>query len=548
MQIMINSTNKTRILLSKRHSSSSWEDNHFRIYWEGLPFVSGILSGEESIRVFLNEMAHSGITKAVNLLKGIFFMTIENKLTGDCYAFVDNAGLFQAFYTKDTLSNSFLKLIKQKHYKAQDLNPESVIEFLSLGNIFSYRTFFSDINKIPPDKILHFSQEEAGIHILSKDMLTVTMGSHKSLKDIYNYFENVAQSLSNRNVSIDLTGGIDSRLIALMLNYFGLEFDTAISGGSYDFEDIAISRKVAQILNKPWYNTIQFLSTLEDDLNEIFYASDGLHDTLYYHRLFQFQQDRLSRGCNTVISGTGGELFKDYWWIQDFPFYSKRSPNIKRLVDTRIMPQRPPQNLLQEGYNELLKSLSNRIIQELTPYTLDSNTRTYDNIYFNFLIRESAGRMLTTHNFFIKCYAPLLDPDIVNIGINLPKSQRIFNVFHRKAITQLNPEIARLPTTEGGISSSSELKYFLNDFPRYIADKLRRLLIKLDIHKKPTTHLNNPELYNYARKLKVLKDAVEILKENEIIRKDVTPESIEDNYLGTVLSLGMLVKYINSAN
>lgn len=58
--------------------------------------------------------------------------------------------------------------------------------------------------------------------------------------------------------------------------------------------------------------------------------------------------------------------------------------------------------------------------------------------------------------------------------------------------------------------------------------------------------MNKPELYAHARKLSLLIESVEILKDMKILSEDISVETLEDNYLGVALSLGMLVKYINN--
>ena len=538
----------TPILLREKKISSVWDNNGWNIYWEGLVFAEGTPSGEKSLRVFVNEMQKSGIDNAVNLLKGIFFIVIEEKSMGDYYAFTDNAGLYHAFCTKNAISNSFLELVKKERLKTEDLDCESVVEFLNFGNLFSGKTFFGAVSKFPCDRIFRYSGREGKVYIIPKKLLDLKIPPDMKRASLRDYFEGLAVSLRNQRVSVDLTGGIDSRLIVLMLKHCGLEFETAISGGTSDFTDVLIAKDIAHSLGIPFHSTIQSVSSMDDDMKEVFLATEGLYDPLYYHRLFQFQKERIARGVTTMISGVGGELLKDYLWIQDFPFYSRRSSNIDRLVNTRIMSFAAVSGIFTERYAKAAGSLRERIVKELAHFVLDSNTRTYDNIYFNFLARWTAGSIFTAHSHFLACCAPYLDLDVARMGFSLQRRQRFFNWFHREAITKLHPTIARLRTTEGGISCSSDPKFIFRDLPKYLSNKAQRLLIKLSLRKPQETSRNNPDLYRRARDMKAMKEAVEVLKEIKILNSRVELKKIEDRSLGPVLSLGMFVKHIKESS
>lgn len=504
------------------------------------------MSGKESIKTFIKELQTRNIRDACSLLKGIFFISIEEKASGDLYAFIDNSGLYQAFYTSNSISTSFLDIVKNENYRVQHLDADAVVEFLYFGTLFFNKTFFKPISRIHRDKILHLSFQDKKINILQKNIPAINEFYGNAAESFHDIFAGIAESLSNLNISIDLTGGTDTRLIALILDYHGLQFETAVSGGSCNYIDVFMSEKVAKAIRHPWYSTIHTIDSLEEDIPELFNATEGLYDILHYHRLFQLQKARLERGIDTIISGVGGEFFKDFWWLQDFPFYSRSSANIERLVDMRIMSFEPMLSVFTDKYSEHSKVLRNKMIQELSQYLLDTNTKTYDNICFNFRMREEAGRELTNYSPYVKAYAPFLDLDIARIGFNLPRKQRIFNLFLRKEFTNLNPLIAKIPTTEGGISASSDPMMIMQDIPKYVVEKMDRLLIKLNLkERKSFIKLNHPNFYQHVRKMKVMRESLSMLKDVKIINHRIDLENIEDRCLGMILSLGMLVNYLN---
>ncbi|MDA8104272.1 MAG: asparagine synthase-related protein [Nitrospiraceae bacterium] len=531
------------VLLKKSETSSFWEDREYRVYWEGLAFIEGIPSGGDSMRAFVGRLAKDGIEGASRLLKGIYFIAVERKEGGDLFLFVDNSGLYQAFYTDDSVSTSFLGLIRRKGYTVADLDARAVVEFLQFGNLFSGKTFFRAVRKIPPEIIIHLSRD-GGMEILNKKPPDPD-ARMKATPSFNELFEHLAVSLSNRKVSVDLTGGVDSRLIAVMLDSFGLKFETAISGGTPVYEDILISEQVARSIGHPWYGTVHSVSFLEDGVSNAFKASEGLCDVLFYHRLYQLQEARRGRGIDTVISGVGGELFKDYWWLQDFPFYSSRSSNVERLVDLRIMPQTPMEDILTADYAEQCRLLKMKVVEELSSYVLETNTQTYDNIYANYMMREQAGRILTAHSHLLSCYAPYLDQDMVMIGCGLPRKTRFFNAFHRGKISALNPLAAGIPTTEGGISVSSDAGKILCDLPKFAVNRMGRLLVKMNLRKRAAEYRSHPELYVQARNMEMMKESIATLRHEGIVRNGVDSAMIQDGCLGTLLSLGLFIDLLN---
>ena len=537
----------TEILYRKQVVSFKWENEDFHVYWEGLVFINGILSGKESIERFMRELKTKSIKDACSLLKGIYFISVKDKTSGDICAFVDNSGLYQAFYTKKSISTSFLELVKNENCQVHHLDQEAIVEFLYFGTLFFNKTFFKSISRIPRDKILHLRRQGGKINMLQKNIPAINEPFENASKSIQDIFGGIAHSLSNLNISIDLTGGTDTRLIALILDYYGLKFETAVSGGAETYPDVFISEKVAKAISHPWYSTIHTINALEKEIPELFNATEGLYNILSIHRLLQLQKDRLTRGIDTIISGVGGEFFKDFWWLQDFPLYSSRSANIKRFVDMRIMSFKPMQFIFSDKVVEASQTLRKNIIQKLLPYRLETNTKTYDNIGFNFTMREVAGRELANYSSYLKTYAPLLDLDIVRIGFNLPRNQRIFNAYLRKELTILNPLIAKIPTTEGGISVSSEPLMIIQDLPKYAIEKIDRILIKLNLKKrKRFNELNCPNFYHHVRKMEIMRKSLSILKDVEIINHKIELENFEDRLLGMILSLGMLVNYLNN--
>ena len=65
-------------ILTDDHTSRL-ETKEYAVFWEGVPFVKGIPSGEESIRRFLEHVSEGGIEKACKPPMGRFYLSSFDK-------------------------------------------------------------------------------------------------------------------------------------------------------------------------------------------------------------------------------------------------------------------------------------------------------------------------------------------------------------------------------------------------------------------------------------------------------------------------------------
>lgn len=512
------------------------------IYWSGFLYADGRSSGIDSVQRFAEALAN-GLLEALNCLKGVYMVVVADKVSGDTYAFVDSSGLFHAFYSSRGVSSSFLKLVAEHGAHSPELSPEALVQFFHFGYVPFGGTFFREINRLDGDQIVCISPAGA-VSLMSKNCKAL---GPEPARDFATQLMSFASSVTAESVSIDLTGGIDSRLLAVILEYFGLPFELAVSG-SDDDQDVAIAREVATILNRPLHVTHHESGDFEGSLPTLFEACDGLFNLANGHGPLQNQRERRARGATLMITGSGGELFKDFWWWQDFPFYRQRTSHLKRLYSTRIVPVEPRHDYLAQPYANVSRHLRNGYLQRLTRYVAEDNTHTYDSIYYFVKMPDMIGRLMSNHAWLLHCYAPYLEPEIARVGYRLPRSTRFFNSFHREMTTRYGPTAARVRTTEGGISVSSERGAVAVDLGKYAVNRVSRLARKFGqkifsqhvLERGPTNPTFARDLQQYAATRK----GFERLKDAGILRPDLVFTDLRPPYCGNVLSLGMLLEWI----
>lgn len=124
-----------------------WENANYLIWWEGLIFIPGILSGRDSIKYFVDLLNNSDLSSVTDALSGFFSCILFDKKKKEYYAFTDNSRCSNIFYDSKCISTSFIELVKYSLPTKDDLDFGSIIEFIITGQIFYNNTFFNNIKK-----------------------------------------------------------------------------------------------------------------------------------------------------------------------------------------------------------------------------------------------------------------------------------------------------------------------------------------------------------------------------------------------------------------
>lgn len=512
----------------------------YTVYYKGLIFVTGEKCGQDSIKYIVRNLQSYENFKFKTIF-GNFFIYIIDHIHKRQFIFIDNSGIFKAYKYKDCISTSFLELVDYFDELAIDkLDYNSIAEFFHFGFTYFDKTLIKGINRIDAN---YFFIYENQINRKKEKGLS-TINSHPEIK-IENYFSDLIHAIDSKNLSIDLTGGFDSRLILSFFIKAKAKFELALSERPNN-SDINIANKIAFKISKDFYPTFHSTENLDvKELYEIFERSDSQIDIIDYHRNNQLNYDRLSRKVEIQLSGIGGELYKDFWWLQDFPFYNKSTTNIERLYHYRIEGINFPHSILGENIISNSQNLKDKTIAKLKSCILKTNTQSYDNIYYNYKMKTNAGVYISTANNYFTSYAPLLELELVKIGFNLERRKRFFNNYHREIISNNCPKISRIRTTEG-ITSSLLLIDKLLDCFFYVIDKVKRLLKQILRKILKKTYLQETPtdnyIYSFWQSNKFFEESVDLLQRVKILADDIEFKKIPKNLIGKIITLRLLIE------
>jgi hypothetical protein len=529
------------IVKSKSPDIHYYEDPDFQVYFQGVIYIPYIKSGIESIKKILAGIKKNKINNIENI-RGHFFIFIINKTNNYKYVFIDNGDIFKAFIHENVISTSLLELARYLNFDRSNLNFNAIVEFLHLGHPQAGQTFFENVKRIDKhDIIVYTGDNEQSIQYKKLKAINQPIDL-----DVLDFFKGFYEAVKDKKMSLDLTGGTDSRFIVGLLNYLNADFELAVSGIE-GIKDIEIPGEISRILKKDFFVTYHDIQDITDDLiRDLFYLTDAQVDILIYHRLNQLSLDRKARGINFRVSGGGGMFYKDFAWLQDFPFYRKKKANIERLFDLRIESIPYPHGQLGDKTKAISNDFRRRVIKKMYTYQLETNTQTYDNLFFNYKNPGNMSTFLTIGNRMMETYAPLLEPDLIRYGFSQKRTTRFFNNFQRGILTKYCPRIARVRTTEGGVTCSSRRIDKLKDSSKYVLNKQNRLTKQIlrKILKKTYFQESSidPGIFKKVAGLDIFKNQIPLLKDGGIINKDLKIEDMRDNDIGKFLVIGLLLR------
>jgi len=527
------------------------ENSDYRIYWCGLFYIPGFQAGLASITKLASDLGSGNLQQLARDFRGIFMLLIEDKRSSTCYVLVDNTGMFHVFCSETEISTSFLELAISQGARAADLDQEAIVEFLHFGYISFGRTLIKRIVKLAPEQIASISRGK--ISYIAKTLPGFETRPTYTLLDLLRDF---TAAVAAERVSVDLTGGMDTRALVCMLHYLGLDFELAVRGRDSD-PDVQIAREVAQAIGKQLHVCHSSIDDLESQLPYVLKISDGLLDVTKSYGALLLQRERVQRGVTLMLSGNGGELYRDDWWLQDFPLYAREKANVERFCALRLLPKDPDDSFLAGRYREISRGYRQRLLEDLSRYVVRGNTQTYDRIIVNFRIRDLIGRFATNHTHLLQCYVPFVERDALIFGYNLPRRQRFFDHYFRKTATTCAPRAARVPTTRGHATMSAEWQLMAKDLYKYCDDKLTRVKRSLEekylkrhytSRGKLDVPVDPPQVFVPLRRSESLGRAVGRLKDAGILQPDLQSDAIRNEYLGTVLTLGMTMDQLDMAS
>ena len=234
------------------------------------------------------------------------------------------------FYTKIDgefiLSDDCYRLAELR--TENEFDPVSVSCFLASGHTINDRTLMKDIYQVeagailisgPETKSLLYHNPAVGISI-SKDLKT---GAQELSGLLDNIFRGYFTALRDRFIAIPLSGGYDSRLVALMASKYHPENVLCYTYGRKDNPEVALAMESANRLRLNWINIVYDSDLISDFIHDGYFEKyntwvsnlTGMFFLQEYFAVRYLKKNNLIPGNTVFMSGYSGDFIAGSYLI-----------------------------------------------------------------------------------------------------------------------------------------------------------------------------------------------------------------------------------------
>ncbi len=261
------------------------------IWLKGYLFDGNKLKSDEHIFSELENIETQEDIKAwLSKTKGCFSVVI--KKDNAVFLAVDNIRTFPIFYSTDKtefiVTDEPVSLFKDK----KAIDELSAFELESAAYVTGKRTLFKDVYQVQAGELIVYANNETNAEFYTDFWVKNIDNSHfetlqqKLCSKFDDAFERLINSLNGRQAVVPLSGGYDSRLIAVMLKKFGYHNVFTFTygrAGNYELEN---SKKTAETLDFPWtfieYNKALINDFINDKVFKEYFHFAGKGCSMFY--------------------------------------------------------------------------------------------------------------------------------------------------------------------------------------------------------------------------------------------------------------------------
>lgn len=426
----------------KHNKGFKWFKND-NVFFKGYFYIDDHFYEKENALKYLSNIKNSKDFKSLlDIINGVFTIIIDVKDT--FYIASDITRSFPIFYTfqneKIFLSDAIFYL--KNKFQINDFDALSEIEFKSSNHTHGKKTLLKNVYQVQASEYLIIKNDAIverdffysyATYIESSDAYTVL--KDKGIVAFENSFKRFINSLNNRTAVIPLSGGFDSRLIAVLLKKNKYKNVVCYTYGNKNSFEIENSKKTAKALNFEWYfieytpQLIQkYLET--NEFKEYAHFAGKLSSMPYLQEYFavKYLSEAKIISCDAVfVPGFAGDLLGGSQFLKVIPKNLKSKELVNLIVKTKFTNYKLSSIQKKMLQNEVAKNLKN----------LDSNytNKVTSSVFENYDITEKIAKYIFNSANFYTFFGyehrfPFWDKELLNFFKEVPvKYKRMKTLF-----------------------------------------------------------------------------------------------------------------------
>ncbi|WP_218598435.1 asparagine synthetase B family protein [Polaribacter sp. NJDZ03] len=426
----------------KHNLGFSWYKNN-TVSIKGYFYINDTFYEKEKALNLLSKITTTDKFKEVlNTINGVFTIIIKNK--ENIFIASDVTRTFPLFYT---LQNKKLFLSDDIHYlkdtfNINDFDTTSEIDFKAANHTQGKKTLLKNVYQVQASEFLIVEKN----HIVESDFFysyaiekessdSYAILKNKAINAFENTFKRFIRSLNNRTAIIPLSGGFDSRLIAVMLKKHNYKNVICYTYGRKDSFEIKNSKKTAEVLGFKWlfieYDSQIINNYLEtNEFKEYAHFAGKLSSMPYLQEYFAVKhlKDNKVIPKNAIfIPGYAGDFLGGSQFLKVIP--EKLEHN--KIVDL----------IISKKYSNFKLTISNkkRIKKEVEKTLLDFDTnylkKIPSSVFEDFDLKEKIAKYIFNSANFYTYFGfehrfPFWDKELLDFFKKVPVKHKIMKTLY----------------------------------------------------------------------------------------------------------------------
>ena len=496
--------------------------HEYAVEVEGLFMYRSNRTSEGSITNFITEYYKKKVD--YNECYGAYRIHITNT-DGEEVFFADNSGMMR-YYINHTNKRIASSLSEAEEFNKREPNYPAIAQFLSFGCTYNNETIVKTVIVSNPN--LWYMIKNNEIYEFDKDLKSIE--EYKIEKPSLEKFIKQAASHADGAIGCTITGGIDSRSVLANLLKTGIKPDLAITGHDGQI-DVEIAKEVSN-------TTGLQLRIVSDEIEEKDWfenavkAADGQEGICGIYRLNKLARQLESSGIKLQFGGVAGELYKNSFINQDFPFYFGK-PNWKRFYKMKVATFEIPRSLYGNNLAEAMDDLPNKMMKWLTNHQGRNKAEAYLNAGYE-IMQARCNLVVNMFENHTTSYNPLMERKMASFAFGMNPYSLEVQSFQRREVSEKYPGIKNIKTDRNLTCNYNRRSVeFLESYIYLVKVAIQRLLFRNNID------IRVDKCFSVGLKNNSYNQAFENVKQLGILKNETDAEEVPVGLADRLYTVGM---------
>ena len=394
--------------------------------------------------------------KFVEKLNGSFIIVINDLEENNTIILNDRYGLRPLYYmvnnNKLIFAPEVKAILKDKKFN-REIDHKAVAEFFAFQEILGNKTFFKEIQALPPASILSYKE---GKVILERywDLKFDPDFSITEEEFVNQLVFLLKKSLKERMESryrfgISLSGGLDSRLILAAIDEKNKSNLLAYTFGLCGSDEVKVARRVAASAGVK-HKVIELTpDVLIQYAKKVVYLTDGMDYVGVSYIPYSYQI--LKNKIDVALDGIALEIIMRDYVLNYYSLYNAKTNNdvIRIIYEKSGAKKRVNEYMsklfLKEYYDKIHHIPLRSLIKAVNEAKGNAISSTMDYFFLQNHVRRYARMGSVLFRFFVEELAAHYDNSFINLYLKIPSELRINCNIYKKVMKKLAPEFLKIP-------------------------------------------------------------------------------------------------------